>query len=390
MSARPEGAAPPDRDPRAQGSRRGTLLGLVLVPASWLYGLGAWLHRRFNRAAVRARPRPACAIVSVGALTVGGAGKTPLAARLAAGLHARGWRVVLASRGYKGSARAPVTLVSDGAHVRASAAEAGDEALVLAAHAPGVPVLVGRDRGVVGTEAAARFGAEILVLDDGFQHHRLARDLDIVSLDGRAGLGNARVLPAGPLREPRSSLRHADWICIVDDTGAPPRGAARGLAKHVRSGGFVLRARRRPSALFSLDGRTRRPLASLAGRRVGLLCGIARPASFRRSVESLGAQVVCERHFPDHHAFAPRDLHGLDPAAEVWLTTEKDAIKILPAWAPGTAIEVLQIELEIEEEEAVLAALEAVLREAGRLAPRPGMREPTRPAPSTETPAERG
>lgn len=389
MSAWQEAAPPPGRDLRAGGGRPGGLVRLVLVPASWLYGLAARLHRGFGRSRSRARPRPACAIVSVGALTVGGAGKTPLAARLAAGLRARGWRVVLASRGYKGSARDPVTVVSDGAYVRAQAAETGDESLVLAAHAPGVPVLIGRDRGVVGTEAATRFGAEILVLDDGFQHHRLARDLDIVSLDGRAGLGNGRVLPAGPLREPSSSLRHADWVCIVDDSGAPPPGAARGLAKHVRSEGFVFRARRRPSALFSLDGRTRRPLSSLAGRRVGLLCGIARPASFRRSVESLGAQVVCERIFPDHHAFMPRDLQGLDPAAELWLTTEKDAIKILPSWAPTVAIEVLQIELEIEDEEAVLSALEQALQDAGRLASRPGARDSVRPAQSTGKPAPR-
>ncbi len=339
----------------------------MLVPASWLYGLGARIHRTFMRLTSRTRSRPDCAIVSVGAITVGGAGKTPLAARLAAGLRARGYRVVLASRGYKGAHREPVTVVSDGAHIHAYASEAGDESLVLAAHAPGVPVLVGRDRNVVGQHAVSRFGAEILVLDDGFQHHRLARDLDVVSLDGTSGLGNARVLPAGPLREPRSSLRFASWICIVDGDGTPPPGAAGLLAKLARSQRFVFRARRRPSALFSLDGSERRPLGELAGKRVGLLCGIARPGSFRRCVEALGAEVVCERHFPDHHAFSARDLHGLDPAAELWLTTEKDAIKILPSWTRGASFWVLQIELEIEDEQAILTALEAALQASGRL-----------------------
>ena len=339
----------------------------LLVPVSWLYSLGARIHRIFMRLTSSTRSRPECAIVSVGAITVGGAGKTPLAARLAAGLRARGYRVVLASRGYKGKHREAVTVVSDGAHIHAYAAEAGDESLVLAAHAPGVPVLVGRDRGVVGQYAVSHFGAEILVLDDGFQHHRLSRDLDIVSLDGAAGLGNARVLPAGPLREPRRGLRRANWICIVDGDGTPPPGAARWLAKLARAKRFAFRARRRPSALFSLDGSERRPLGELSGRRVGLLSGIARPGSFRRSVESLGAEVVCERTFSDHHAFTARDLRGLDPAAELWLTTEKDAIKILPSWALGTSIWVLQIELEIEDEGAVLTALEAVLHASGRL-----------------------
>jgi len=232
----------------------------------------------------------------------------------------------------------------------------------------------------------ARFGTEILVLDDGFQHHRLARDLDIVSLDGRAGLGNGRVLPAGPLREPRSSLRHSDWLCIVDGDGDAPPGAAHWLAKLERAGRFLFRARRRPSALFSLDGRERRPLGEVAERKVGLLCGIARPGSFRRSVEALGGVVVGERIFPDHHAFAPRDLRGLDPEAELWLTTEKDAIKILPSWAPDTPIWVLQIELEIDDEAAVLAALESALRASGRLASRAGASEATR---SDRSPAKR-
>jgi len=343
------------------------LASLVLVPVSWLYGLGARIHRTFMRLTSSARSRPDCAIVSVGAITVGGSGKTPLAARLASRIPARGYHVVLASRGYKGKRREPLTVVSDGSHIHAYASEAGDESLVLAAHAPGVPVLVGRDRNVVGQHAVSRFGAEILVLDDGFQHHRLARDLDVVSLDGVAGLGNARVLPAGPLREPRSSLRFASWVCIVDGDGTPPAGAARWLAKLARSQRFVFRARRRPSALFSLDGSERRPLGELSGKRVGLLCGIARPGSFRRSVEALGAEVVCERRFPDHHAFSPSDLRELDPAAELWLTTEKDAIKILPSWTHGASFWVLQIELEIEDEPAVLTALEAALQASGRL-----------------------
>jgi len=355
----------------------------ALIPISWLYGLGARVHRAAMRLGARTRRRPACAVVSVGGITAGGAGKTPLAARLAAGMHARGHRVVLASRGYKGSAKQPVTVVSDGAHVQAGAAEAGDESLVLAAHAPGVPVLVGRDRNVVGHHAVSAFGAEILVLDDGFQHHRLPRDLDVVSLDGDALLGDGRVLPAGPLREPASALRFADWLCVVDGDGAgEPAVVAAWRASRGRRGRFAFRAHRRPAGLHSLDGRARRPTGELAGSRVGILCGIARPASFRRTVESLGAVVVAERIFPDHHAFTARDLRDLDPAVPLWIVTEKDATKILPSWVAERPIWVLPIELEIEDEGAVLDALEAVLQEAGRLAPSRGG-ETTRPARST-------
>lgn len=360
-------------------SDRRTLAAAILIPLAWLYALAARFHRFGMRLVARRRRRPACAVVSVGALTVGGAGKTPLAARIAAGLRARGHRVVLASRGYRGSTREAITVVSDGAHIHAHVAEAGDESLLLAGHAPGVPVLVGRDRNVVGHHAVSQFGAEILVLDDGFQHHRLPRDLDIVSLDGHAGLGNGRVLPAGPLRESVSALRQADWFCVVDGEraggersadGAARLGAVPGFPPRLARLGrdrFVFRAARRSAGLFSLDGLSRHAPSELAGRRIGIVCGIARPGSFRRSVEALGAEVIAERILPDHHAYSVRDLRDLAAGASLWLTTEKDAIKILPSWVTGVSIWVLRIELEIEDEAAVLDALEHRLQAVGRL-----------------------
>ncbi|MEZ4333473.1 MAG: tetraacyldisaccharide 4'-kinase [Myxococcota bacterium] len=342
--------------------------GCLLRPLAWLYAAGATVHRRVGTRLRPRRARPACAIVSVGALTVGGAGKTPVAAWIAAGLARRGWRVVLASRGYGGATRAAVVVVSDGARVQASAASVGDEPIVLAAHAPGVPVLVGRDRRRVGHHAVSEFAAQILVLDDGFQHHRLARDLDVVCIDATAGLGNGRVLPAGPLREPRASLRHADWLGLIGDEGEPASAVEALAAEFRRDGGVVFGARRRARALVSLDGTRRCAPTGLAGRRVGLVCGIAAPASFRRTVEALGARVVSLRALPDHHAYRPEDLRALDPTLELWLTTEKDATKISPSWPGSTSIWVLSIELEVEDAMGLLGRLEAALQAAGRLA----------------------
>lgn len=318
---------------------------------SGLYGTGARLHRRFGRAAAaRAGGRPGCVVVSVGALTVGGAGKTPLAAALARGLHERGLRVALASRGYRGSGSEPVQLVSDGARIHSEVARCGDESLLLAAHAPGVPVWVGRDRRVVAHHAVAAFGAEVVVLDDGFQHHRLARDLDLVCVDGVAGFGNGHVLPWGPLREPIGALRFADCVCVVDPLEAGDWPEA--VVQFAASGRPVLQARRRPRFLRSLDHRIREPLASLRGRAVGLLAGVARPGSLRRTLESLGARVVAERVFADHHAYRARDLHGLGLRTREWVTTEKDALKILPHWLGGVKLSVLGIEMELEQPEA--------------------------------------
>ena len=346
----------------------------MLRLASVFYGLGALVHRHFMRRTAAGRGRLACAVISVGGLTVGGAGKTPVAARLARLLHERGRRVVLASRGYKGRSRRSVTVVSDGSHIHSSIAHSGEESFVLAAHAPGVPVLVGRDRRVVGHHAVSAFDAEILILDDGFQHHRLARDLDIVCIDGVSGFGKRRLLPAGPLRESPRTLRFADWLCVVDgglggsategDELLPGEEVARDFASKEHE---IIRASRRPTRLVSLDRRRTMPIESLRDRRVGLLSGVARPGSVRRTIESLGARVVSERRFPDHHDYLPADCADLDHSSLLWLTTEKDALKILPGWLEGEMLWVLQIEIEFEDEEKMLDRLEERLRQAGRL-----------------------
>jgi len=344
--------------------RMGSLSILPRAIASIVYGLGARIHRAQARWSRPSRGRPACAVLSVGGLTMGGAGKTPVAAALARALRLRGRRVVLASRGYRGRAHHPVTVVSDGRHVLSAVTSSGDESLVLAAHAPGVPVLVGRDRRVVGHHAVSRFDAEVLILDDGFQHHRLARDLDVVCIDGAAGFGNRHVVPWGPLREPITALRHADWLCVVDG-GAQDKEADL-IEKFASAGGNVLRAHRRAGQLVSLDRRHREAPEFLAGRSVGLIAGIARPGSLRRSLEGLGATVVAERVFRDHHAYRERDLASLDTDVPEWITTEKDAIKILPQWVGETKLWVLGIDIEFEEEQSALDAIEAQLFAAYR------------------------
>ena len=363
-------------------SRFVRILGALSSP---LYALGARIDRRRGTMKREGRGRPACAVVSVGGLTVGGAGKTPVAARIARAFSERGFRTVLASRGYRGRPEEAVTIVSDGHNVHAFAERAGDEALVLAAHAPGVPVLVGRDRLRVAHHGVSVFAAEIVVLDDGFQHHALARDFDILCIDARAGLGNGRVLPAGPLRESASALGIADAVIWMDDQGGERMPEA--IRCRLREGVPVYAGRRDPAKLHSLGDPTPLDLASLRGKRVGLISGIARPASLRRSAEALGAVVTREIRFRDHHAYCAEDLAplaspspttslggssdegGMGDAAPVdlWLTTEKDSLKILPKWVGKGVLQVLDIEAEIDELDGLLDQIEAALEEAGWL-----------------------
>ncbi len=327
--------------------------------ASWLYAAGAAAHRALAERGWTGRRRLAARVVSVGSALVGGTAKTPLAAWLAAGLRRRGHKVVLASRGYGRRGGDPLEIVSDGRHVLGSAARAGDEPMLLAAKAPGVPVLVGRDRGLVGLRAQSAFDAEVIVLDDGFQHHRLARDVDVLSFDGRLGLGNRRVLPRGPLREPLRALARADAIGVVD--GPLPEADARVLAARAPDA-YRFDVQRRPATLRPLGGGAATSPEGLDGRPVGLLTGVAQPASVRRTLEGLGARVVAERRFADHHRYRAGDLDGLADEAPRWVTTEKDAVKLLPEWAGAARIDVLAIELEVDDGEKLLDWLEARIR----------------------------
>jgi tetraacyldisaccharide 4'-kinase len=335
------------------------LAAAPLVPLAWAYGAGARLSRELYRRGMRREVRLPCRVVCIGSLLVGGAAKTPAAAWLASALARRGHRVALASRGHGGRRGERVLVVSDGRHLHARGDAAGDEALVLAARAPGVPVLVARDRALAGLRAHALFGAEVLVVDDGFQHHRLHRNLDVVMLDAGIGFGNGWVLPRGPLREPVQAVRFAHAVGVVDGELAPHEEA---LLARWCPGALRFRARRRPLALRPLGGGAAQPPSALRGAEVGLLAGLARPASLRRTLEALGARVVAERGFPDHHRYRARDLAGLGRAARLWVTTEKDAPKLHAAWAAGADVRVLSIDLAVDSEPALLDRLEARLR----------------------------
>jgi tetraacyldisaccharide 4'-kinase len=278
----------------------------------------AIVRRRRERYARRPdlRQRLRRPVISVGNLAVGGRGKTPMVATITRELLAMGERPAILTRGYARTRREDgVVVVSDREGIRSDLARAGDEPLMLARALPGVSVLVCADRYLAGRLAEQQFDASVHVLDDGFQHLQLDRDVDIVMV-GRDDVARPVTLPFGRLREPLDTLVAADAVIAADDD--------------VAMEGVGVEAR-----FF----RTRRALGkgpmSLDGARVFAFAGIASPARFFEDLETLGCTVVGTRAFRDHHAYSRADLEsvGTEAAAcgaDAAITTEKDLVRLLP------------------------------------------------------------
>lgn len=272
--------------------------------------------------------RVRCPVISVGNLAVGGRGKTPFTILLAQRLTKEGLRVAVLSRGYgrEVAQKDPPLIVSEGAGPLLSAQLGGDEPVLIARRTSAAVVVCG-SRARAAQVAIQTLGAQILVLDDGFQHRQLARDLDIVLLDGQQPLANGRLLPAGPLREPPSALERADLL-VLNRGGAAESAVTTGLLADKP----LLEVEVVASGLGPLDGAVAAPSA-LSGRPVALLSAIARPHRFVRTVQSLGAKVTHQAHFSDHHRFSAQELEAFfsqaqASGAQLVVTTEKDAVRL--------------------------------------------------------------
>lgn len=339
---------------------RGSLWAL-----SALYGAGLRGNLWIYEAGLKPRTRPELPVVSVGNLSLGGTGKTTTTAFLASRLAAR-CRPGIVLRGYRRAGTDPVLVVSDGTGVRASVEEAGDEAVMLAQLLPGCALGVGKRRERV-VEALAQIGAQVALLDDGFQYFRMERALDIVLLDALADAAAWRLFPAGRLREPPSNLRRADqvWITHADLARPEELDYLRALAARYAPGKPVLLTRHRTGGLRPLD--PQRPVPeSVSGLRVAALSALGNPEAFEASLTKLGAWVSPVR-FADHHRYAPQDWGGIAAsaraaAAELIVTTEKDAVKLPPPPPDCAPVAVLRCELEVLEGASHLdAALDRIL-----------------------------
>lgn len=323
------------------------------------FGVVSRLRRAaYERGLLQAQRLPG-PVISVGNLAAGGRGKTPVVARIATLLREDGHAVAVLSRGYLGAFRGDHLVVSDGQRVLASAAEAGDEPVMLARQLPGVVVAVGKRRLWVGRAVERRFGPRVFVLDDGFQHLALARDLDIVCVAGE-DLGGAPS-SGGWLREGAAALARADLILLeADEQSGEQLNAARKRSGEQRT----LALRRRVLGFTGRDGSEAR-----VPRRSFLLAAIARPERFLADARAQGGEVAGTAFFRDHHAFSPAELGEVvrksrAAGADALVTTAKDEVRLPPGFDPGLPVLVLRIAAEIENEPLLRERLRAVARRA--------------------------
>jgi tetraacyldisaccharide 4'-kinase len=332
--------------------------GLAAEAWLWPLSLAAGLYRLALAArglAYRTGMRKAAhlpvPVISVGNLAVGGTGKTPLVIALAEALAARDRRVGVLTRGYKGGHEGKgALLVSDGDALHADPATAGDEAVFLARRLKGVPVAVGTRRAEAGRLLLDACDLDLLLLDDGFQHWALARDADVVLVDGISPVGNRRLLPRGPLRERPSALARADLVVArFPDQASPPDLSAWTWAP-------VRAARTRVTGILDPAGEAAPDAGtSLIGLPVLAVAGIARPERFRDTVAGLGARVAAFAPYPDHAAYGSADAARLaararEAGAEAVVTTQKDAVKLAPLWpADAVPLRVVAIHLELDD-----------------------------------------
>ena len=302
------------------GRRRGlgpVLARAGLAAASVPYGAAVRLRNRLFDVGWKAQHRARVPVVSVGNLTLGGTGKTPCVEYLARIYRNRGVQVAILSRGYGGS---------DGPN---------DEALVLEENLLDVPHLQGTDRVALAGVAVEELEAELLILDDGFQHRRLHRDLDVVLLDATDPFGQGRMFPRGLLREPPSSLRRAGAVLMTrcDQVSESAVNDLIQYARTVAPGRPVVTTTHAPVAWIQHD-RADQPVDALRRRPAAAFCGIGNPKAFQRTLRDVGVDLIAVRTFPDHHAYTRADVEDLrnwarqQPADAALVTTQKDLVKL--------------------------------------------------------------
>ncbi len=348
--------------------KRAALLRWFLYALSWLFRGGVqtrlWLYRH---RIMRERP-PGCMVISIGNLTVGGTGKTPVVEKFARTLQDHGRKVAILSRGYKskkpplfrrlqrkwlGMERKKPRIVHDGEKLLLDSRFAGDEPFMLAKSLKDVIVLVGKDRVKSALYAVKEMGCDVLLLDDGMQYLDLRHRLDICLIDAQAPFGNEFLLPRGTLREPPRNLRRASYVFITKSPPTGNRDLIERIQRYNRTADIIETTHQALYLQNLYDPDDRRPLDFLQGKYIAAISGIARPESFEEKLTGLGAILEIAKRFADHHRFTDKELEEFTARCsrrdlDLIVTTEKDSVRFPTRnVTPEVPIYYLRVEIEI-------------------------------------------
>ena len=349
---------------RRHGVRASVLRG-ILYALSFVYDRVVQLRLYLYRKRVFRERTLGCLVISIGNLTVGGTGKTPIVEKFARALQAGGRRIAILSRGYKSVPRKrnwrswlrgdpdPPRIVSDGKSLLLDSLTAGDEPYMLAHNLKDVIVLVDKNRVKSGRFAIDKWRVDTLLLDDGFQYLHLKHRLDMVLVDRQAPFGNEFLLPRGTLREMPRNLRRASYIFITKNTGEPNFELMRRIRRYNRTA-EVIECAHKPLYLQNVFTGERLPLEALRDTFIASLCAIAAPASFEDALQKLGGRVDLAKSYIDHHYYTEAELIGFIKRCvrrdlAMIVTTEKDSVRMphLPEAEVKVPIYFLRVEIEI-------------------------------------------
>ncbi len=303
----------------------------LLAPPGRLYGSAVSARAKLYGAGVFDSRESKLPVVSVGNLSVGGSGKTPLVIALCSEFLRQGRQPAVITRGYGGKSSEKALLVSSGAGPK----EVGDEPAMMAAIMPGVDIIKAPKRKLGAIFAERYIKPDVIILDDAFSHLSVVRDFDIIAVDAERGWGNGKTLPAGPLREPLSQLKRADCIIVTNPRIGEKSGESRigKLVSEYASGCPVIEAHYRIEGLVNEAGASPEPAETIRGKKAVLFSGVGNPAGFLKTADELEVDVAQVFEFPDHYQYNRSDLEKISKAAaganaQIALTTEKDLARL--------------------------------------------------------------
>ena len=319
----------------------GWLLLCLLRGISWIYDFGVRTKLGLYKWGIKITHELPCCVISIGNITVGGTGKTPTAQKMAQIIKDMGYKVVILNRGYRSHWNKDIGVVSNGKKIFMTANEAGDEAYLMAKTLPGIPVVIGKNRAITGEYAVKELGAEVIIMDDGYQHWPLKRDLDVVLVDTLNMFGNGAVLPRGILREPLKNLDRGDLFLLTktDQSSKLSRMQLRSTIANFNDRAPVIESVHNPKNFVEIAdwykgiAENTQDLEILHGKDVIVFSAIGNPSSFEQTLCSIGLNIVEAVRYPDHHDYGMVEMQYINERASnkkavAIITTAKDAVKI--------------------------------------------------------------